>query len=57
MLGDELGLNVQDLFWRHRGQCPRCRMRTAGSAPMTATSAPGQANTFVAPRAREFMAM
>ena len=28
----------------------RCRMRTAATAPITATSAPGQANTRVAPR-------
>ncbi len=35
----------------------RCRMRTAATEPMTATSAPGQASTFVAPSAREFIAM
>ena len=35
----------------------RCRIRTAATAPMTATSAPGHANTRVAPRARAFMAM
>ncbi len=35
----------------------RCRMRTAATAPITATSAPGQANTRVAPSEREFIAM
>ena len=35
----------------------RCRMRIAATAPITATSAPGQAKTLVAPSAREFIAM
>src|SRR5262252_410724 len=34
-----------------------CRMRIAGTEPITATSAPGQANTLVAPSDREFIAM
>lgn len=34
-----------------------CRMPTAALAPMTATSASGQAKTFVAPSDREFIAM
>ena len=34
-----------------------CRMPTAALAPITATSASGQANTFVAPSEREFIAM
>ena len=35
----------------------RCRIRIAATAPITATSAPGQANTLVAPSEREFIAM
>jgi hypothetical protein len=35
----------------------RCRIRIAATAPITATSAPGHANTLVAPREREFIAM
>ena len=35
----------------------RCRMRMAATAPITATSAPGQAKTRVAPSARQFIAM
>lgn len=34
-----------------------CRMPTAALAPITATSASGHANTFVAPSDREFIAM
>jgi signal transduction histidine kinase len=34
----------------------RCRMRTAGRAPITSISASGQASTLVAPSAREFIA-
>ena len=34
-----------------------CRMPTAALAPITATSASGQANTLVAPNEREFIAM
>ena len=35
----------------------RCRIRTAAIGPITATSAPGQAKTRVAPRERAFIAM
>ena len=57
VLGGQLLVQRLTLVLRSGGQLLRCRMPTAALAPITATSAPGQAKTLVAPSEREFIAM
>ena len=58
VLGGQLGLDLRaHVVGATSASLRRCRIRTAATAPITATSAPGQAKTLVAPSERAFMAM
>jgi hypothetical protein len=57
LLGDQAGVQGLALVVGAEASFLRCTMPSAALAPMAATSAMGQANTAVAPSARELMAM
>ena len=58
VLGGQLGLDLRrGSSGETSASLRRCRIRIAATAPITATSAPGQANTLVAPSERAFIAM
>ena len=58
VLGGQLGLDLGPDLRRDLGQlAPVQDPDRRPPAPITATSAPGQAKTLVAPSAREFIAM
>ena len=57
VLCGELGLDLWPDLGETSASLRRWRTRMAATDPITATSAPGQAKTLVAPRDRAFIAM
>ena len=57
VLGRQRRLCLVSLSGSVAASVRRCRIRIAATAPITATSAPGQASTRVAPSDRAFIAM